>query len=290
MRRQGIALRIGPFTIRIQSRIPSVIEGVHLLYAEYPIETDTIFADFRLRLAAPKNLRRWLRPQVLFLFDEGVPFKPLPLDQAFPLFEWGLNWCVAQHANQYLILHAGVIEKDGRAVIMPSPPGSGKSTLCAGLLTRGWRLLSDELALISPEDGRLTPLPRPVSLKNESIDVIRQFAPRVTIGRESADTTKGRVAHMRVPDESIARAAERSLPAWLVCPKYETGASSRLERRSKGQTFMHIVKNAFNYNLLGVSGFRTATALIDACECYHFTYGSLDEAVSIFDALSLPPY
>jgi predicted ATPase len=30
-------------------------------------------------------------------------------------------------------------------VILPAPPGSGKSTLCAALVTRGWRLLSDEL-------------------------------------------------------------------------------------------------------------------------------------------------
>lgn len=283
--KQGTNLRIGPFVTRIQSFIPNVIEGIRLLYADYPQEGDDAFVDFHVRLAPPRSPRRWFRPQVLFFFDGSVPFKPLPLDQAFPLFEWGLNWCVAKHINQYLILHAGVIEKGGHAVIMAAPPGSGKSTLCAGLVARGWRLLSDELALVSPEDGRLIPLPRPVSLKNDSIDVIRSFAPEVTIGRESADTTKGTVAHMKAPDDSIARADEHARPAWVICPKYEKGVPARLERRSRAQIFMHVIKNAFNYSVLGVRGFQTAAALIDVCDCYDFTYSSLDEAIDVFDAL-----
>ena len=283
--KQGVNLRIGPFVVRIKSSIPDVIEGIRLLYAEYPQEIDSTFADFHVRLAPPRSPRRWFRPQVFFYFDGRAPFKPLPLNQAFPFFEWGLNWCVAKHINQYLILHAGVVEKGGHAVIMAAPPGSGKSTLCAGLVARGWRLLSDELALVSPEDGRLIPLPRPVSLKNDSIDVIRSFAPEVTIGRESADTTKGTVAHMKAPDDSIARADEHARPAWVICPKYEKGAPARLEPRSRAQTFMHVIKNAFNYSVLGVRGFQTAAALIDVCDCYDFTYSSLDEAVSIFDAL-----
>jgi len=285
LRHQGVNLRIGPFVARVQSSIPDVIEGIRLLYAEYPQERNSTFADFHVRLAPPRSPRRWFRPQVLFFFDGSVPFKPLPLDQAFPLFEWGLNWCVAKHVNQYLILHAGVVEKGGHAVIMAAPPGSGKSTLCAGLVARGWRLLSDELALISPEDGRLIPLPRPVSLKNDAIDVIRSFAPEVTIGRESADTTKGTVAHMKAPHDSIARADEHARPAWVICPKYEKGVPACLEPRSRAQTFMHVIKNAFNYSVLGVRGFQTAAALIDVCDCYDFTYSSLDEAIDIFDAL-----
>ena len=42
-----------------------------------------------------------------------LPFAPLPLDQAFPMLEWGLNWCVSAHCHQYLIFHAAVVEKSG---------------------------------------------------------------------------------------------------------------------------------------------------------------------------------
>jgi HprK-related kinase A len=263
-------------------------ENISLLYASYRIKENDAFVDFNVRIIPPKSLRRWLRPQVLFLFDGRSPFKPLPKEQAYALFEWGLNWCLVQHSNKYLILHAAVIERGGHAVIMAAPPEMGKSTLCAGLIANGWRLLSDELALISLEDGLLTPIPRPVSLKNKSIDLIRKFVPEATIGYEAADTTKGFVAHMKVPDESIARSHEPATPTWIVSPRYARGAKPKLARRSKARTFMHIVQNAFNYDVHGLRGFQTVASLIDRCDCYEFTYSCLNEAVSIFDGLEPP--
>ncbi len=286
--REGLTLRIGPFTTRLQSSIPQVVENFAVLYDQYPTNNNSTFVDFNVRLAPPKNLRRWFRPQVMFLFDGRSPFNPLPMSQAFPLFEWGLNWCVANHANKYLIVHAAVVEKNGYAVIMAAPPEAGKSTLCAGLVARGWRLLSDELALISTKDGSLTPVPRPVSLKNASIDLIRNFVPGVTIGPESYGTSKGVVAHRKAPDDSIKRADEPAVPAWLVCPRFKPGAPARMEQRSKAQTFMYIIKNAFNYNVHGLRGYRTVASLIDRCGCYDFTYSCLDEAVSVFEEFEPP--
>lgn len=80
------------------------------------------------------------------------------------MFEWGLNWVVAQNAHQFLVIHAAVVERHGRALIFPGAPGSGKSTLCAALLSRGWRLLSDEMALISRQNGEVTPFFRVLSV------------------------------------------------------------------------------------------------------------------------------
>ncbi|UMR32056.1 HprK-related kinase A [Massilia sp. MB5] len=175
----GIRLRTGAFTTCLHSAIPSLAEGIALLYADYPLLTADDFADFHLQLVRPLNARRWIKPQVKLLYDRRSIFKPLPLDQAFPMFEWGLNWCVSSRANRYLIVHAAVVEKGGRALILPAPPGSGKSTLCAALVGRGgWRLLSDELTLLRLDDGLLHPLPRPVSLKNASIEIIARYVPQ----------------------------------------------------------------------------------------------------------------
>jgi len=265
-----------------------VAEGIGLLYADYPLAEQDGFADFHVSLTPPRDLRRWFKPQVLFLSDGYPPFKPLPLDQAFPMFEWGLNWCVSSHANRYLIIHAAVVEKGGYAAILPAPPGSGKSTLCAALVNRGWRLLSDELALIRVSDGKLIPLPRPVSLKNASIDIIRHYEPSATLSREVADTMKGTVAHMKAPADSVARASEAVRAAWVIFPKYQADAAACLEALPQSRAFMRVAENAFNYSLLGVKGFETLAGLIDASLCYDFTYSKLDEAIETFDALKPP--
>lgn len=288
LKEAGIFLQTGAFIIHVQTSIRSVAEGIGRLYADYPLVEDAGFADFHVSLVSPGNMRRWFRPQVLFSFDGRVPFKPLPLDQAFPMLEWGMNWCVSGHTHQYLILHAAVMEKQGGAVIMPAPPGSGKSTLCAALVNREWRLLSDELALIDKSGNALVPLCRPVSLKNESIHVIREFEPDAVISREVRDTMKGTVAHMKPPAESVAQSHITARPAWIVFPKYQAGAPTRLEPQPKARAFMRMVENAFNYSKLGPQGFQMMANLIDACDCYEFTYSNLDEAVAVFADLKLP--
>ncbi len=124
------------------------------------------FADFHVSVVREPGLRRWVRPLIRFHFD-GVPsFMPLLATHATASLEWGLNWCVASHCHQYLIVHAAVVERRGVAVVMPAPPGSGKSTLCAALVQCGWRLLSDELGLYDPVSRQVFGMARPINLKN----------------------------------------------------------------------------------------------------------------------------
>jgi len=283
----GVWLRTGPFSLKVQSRIPHVAEGLAELYGQFEVRSaHEAFADFHVSVNPPASLRRWLRPQVAFSFDGLRPFKPLPRDQAFPMLEWGLNWCVSTQAHHFLIIHAAVVEKNGLAAILPAPPGSGKSTLTAGLVLSGWRLLSDELTLINRKTGLIQPLPRPVSLKNQSIEVIRQFDPEAYINRASHDTIKGTVAHMRPPRDSVLRQHEAARPGWVIFPKWQAGAPAMLSPRSQAQTFMFLAQNAFNYSHLGADGFRVGTALIDQTACYDFRYGQLREAVAAFDRLA----
>lgn len=59
-----------------------------------------------------------------------------------------------------LPLHAGVVEVDGRALVLAGESGVGKSTLAAALVRRGHRLLSDDLCLLDT-DGASGPLIQP---------------------------------------------------------------------------------------------------------------------------------
>jgi HprK-related kinase A len=286
MLRRGLPLRTGPVVCRIATSLPRVRDGIALLYAQHVLEADR-FADFHVRVALPTfGLRRWLHPKAYFFIDGISPFNPLPADQAFPLLEWGLNWCVTAHCTSYLMLHAAVVERNGRALILPAPPGSGKSTLCAGLINRGWRLLSDELAMIDPAHGVLIPIPRPVSLKNASIDIIKSFAPDAVFSPEVRETIKGRVAHMRPRTEAVARSNEPARPGWVVLPRYVAGQESRLESMPKAEALLRMAENAFNYATHGQRGFEVLADVVDCCDCYRFSYSNLDEAVALFNSLA----
>lgn len=280
----GLHIRLGTFTVCLRTRLQRLATLISEFYGEYPLADNVELADFHVSVNKPNNLRRWWRQQVIFQVDGRPPFEPFPADNALPLLEWGVNWCVATRAHQYLMLHSAVLEKNGKAVIFPAHPGCGKSTLCAALMLRGWRLFSDEFGLIGA-NGLVYPLLKPVALKNESIEVIRDFSPDAYLGPLFPNTRKGTVAHLRANDESIGRMDEPALPSHIVFPFFRAGVPLKLESNPKSRSFIKLAHNAFNYEVLGLQGFQLVSDLIRSCQCFKLSYSDLDEVIDNLDAL-----
>jgi HprK-related kinase A len=281
----GVRIRTGPFVSRLVTRLPELARVVHFLYGDFALAEDAP-VDFHVRVDFTGAVRRFLRPRIAFFADGTSPFYPFPRRLSLPLLEWGLNWCIYGQPQRYLTLHAAVVERRGAALILPGDSGSGKSTLCAGLVARGWRLLSDELGLLDLDRRALVPIARPLSLKNESIAVMQAFAPDIRLGPPFADTRKGRLVHIRPPADSVRRVAEPALPAWVAFPAYRPDAANALVPLPKAHGLMRLVEHALNLSPFGLRGFETVAWLAQSCRCYDFAYSSLEAAVETFERLA----
>jgi len=275
----GLLIPCGPFCIRVRSDLREFQREFYRLYADFPVLDADTYVDFEVGVRSPNPLRRYFRPQVIFTCDGRIPFKPLPLAQAFPTFEWGLNWTIYTHAHDYLVMHAGVVERGGRCLILAADPGSGKSTLSAALAQSGWRLLSDELALIGLVDGLVRPIARPVSLKNASIGVVRSLGPQVVIGSVCPGTAKGDIAHMRAPSPSVLAMSELAKPALLIFPKYGKESALRTTSKGKAHSLGELTRHTFNFAVLAEQGFDALGRLMDQVETYSIEYSSLDQVI-----------
>jgi HprK-related kinase A len=275
---------LGGLSLKISSVVPEFIEAFRLLYADYPVSMTGGDYDFDIGLSPPSIWRRWFRRNVTFEFSGEAPFMPMEVGHAHALFEWGLNWAIASYLHESLILHSAVVEWKGRGVLLSAVSGSGKSTLSAELALNGWRLLSDELALIDAE-GKLISLARPLSLKNDSIEVMRSRHSSAIFGPLAKDTHKGTVAHLKVPVASVVHNNVAASPQLIVFPKWTSGSPLQVTPVGAGQAALRLIDQAFNYSVLGTEGFQRLVTLVRNAEAWEIEYSSLDEARDALEAL-----
>lgn len=275
----GLNLDYGACRVKILADGIRLEESLKIVYRSFRFIEDEPFSDFHAQLHPGSLARRLIRPTVHFSIDGIHPFDPFPLSDALPLYEWGINWCFAQRFNQYVLLHAGALALGDRGLIMAATPGSGKSTLSAALMLRGFRLLSDEFGVLDPNTGNLLPMLKPVALKNKSIDVIRTFSDEAWLGPTFKATRKGDVAHLAPDDASVAAVRQPAKPALVIFPQYQEGADLTLKPQSPEQAFTRLAFNSFNYALLGPVSFNAVADVAASCPAYELRYSRLDDAV-----------
>lgn len=274
-------LHIAPFTVRLRSPFGGVQRHLDTFYADVPRGAKGDFIDFDVQVLPARGLRRVWHPQARFLLDGEEPFYPLPAEQAAPLFEWGMNWCVAQRPLGQLVMHAAVVAQGDAALVMPGFPGAGKSTLCSALVhLAGWRLLSDELAILDPATGTLLPHPRPISLKNASIAIVQAF-PGARLGPVYRDTRKGDITLAACPTDSLQQAHVPASVRWVIFPRFEAGAAPHCEALSRAEAFVLISEQSFNNERMGEVGFDALCGLLTGAECFEMVYGSTDDALAL---------
>lgn len=275
---------LGAARVAVSSTIDTFNAQIDFIYRDQDFRHESAaFVDLRVALRPGSPWRLW-KPQVTLWSEATRPFEPYPLKSALPLFEWGSNWLLVQRLNAYLLLHAAVVARDDRALILPAAPGSGKSTLACALNLAGWRFLSDEFGVVDPATGAMLPLLKPAALKNRSIEVIGGQAGAV-LGPTFHGTRKGDVAHF-VPDRASVAARHRPARAVMVVfPRYRDGATLRCTPLTRAETALRLGLNSFNYRKLGPVGFDTVVRLVQTATAWEIEYGTLADALLCIEQL-----
>jgi len=253
-------MRVGPVGFRIGSDWCAPIAGLERLYRDYPKPVDDI-PHFTVRLEAAQWWRRFIRPSVRIAGDHTLPEAlPLPLAQGVLAAEMAMNLQMALGQRHYLLIHAASVERDGRVLILTGESGSGKSTLAALLGEHGWRLLGDEFALIDPQTGEAHPFPRPISLKNASIDVMAALAPPQRFGERINGTPKGDIRHLIPNTAALDGMDTPAPPALILFPRF--GHAADVREVMPSEVFIRLTQASTNYVALAERGYTALTRLV----------------------------
>ncbi len=134
-------------------------------------------------------------------------------------FESFLHLYVAARSRQKLFVHAGAVGWNGRAILLPGPSHSGKSSLVAELVRRGATYYSDDMVPLD-RHGRVHAYPKPLMLRSES-------------GRQ------------RLRPEDLGGVAGRDpLPVGaIVLANYRPGARWRPRKLTPGDAMLSVLSN-----------------------------------------------
>lgn len=208
----------------------------------------------------------------------------------FRLLEWQLDIFLADAVQDFLLLHAGAVTRNGAGFILPGPSGRGKSSLTTALLLHGYHYLSDELAVIDRETAKLSAFPKAVSLKNRSIfpGLVEQtkiwFGPQEEISRTNGQDKP--VWYVHPQDITSKVITDGSFPiCYIIFPKYEQDSSPQLQSVSPAQAMHLLLENSVNFSRLGKFGLHLLAKLVQEAQCFSIITDSLATSVKLIDDL-----
>lgn len=141
-----------------------------------------------------------------------------------------LDRCLADHAGYLWIDASALLTPQGSLVLLSGPSHSGKTTLTLSMaLAHNWKILAEDIVLIDLQTGLLAPFARPLSLRADTADKIKE-ATGLDVGSFVLDgwlTNKGWYSLEPVPanfDLAIDLAVtDKDLSTSLKVSNVETG-------------------------------------------------------------------
>jgi len=162
-----------------------------------------------------------------------------------------------------VVLHAGAVRVDGRAIAFLGDTGSGKSTLAASFHGVGFPLLSDDGLVLSHAEGLTSALPTYPSLRLWPDSVSRLYKKRPPLEPMAHYSSKQRVAVGKAND-SVSNLMPLAA-IYLLAPTAETGSQKiSISRLSPRDACVAMIGNSFQLDVTDIS--RAAGLLTTAAQ------------------------
>ncbi len=182
---------------------------------------------------------------------------------------------VAENTNQYIALHAAAVTKSGINLVIPANTGSGKTSMAAWLVSRGYKYLTDELVLFSPLDTSFEAFYRPFNVKPSGLEVAKQLIKSFNPEREIKTNDV-----IIWPVEFIGEYAQRlenQNADLFIFPCYSKDSELVIEALSPAQTGMELMACNVNARNLEDHGFKQISEIARQVAGIRLVYSSFEQ-------------
>jgi hypothetical protein len=248
---------------------PNLKHSTDGCYASYQLQHSLVCLDrhSRLMVGYASNAEE------LSLYERGRPLH-------VPLSLWLKNQGMP-------LMHAGLVSKNGRGVLLAGPGGSGKSTSAVMCAYAGFDYLSDDLVgLEISSDGRFVghSLYNSTFMEPDHLKSFSKLERHAISGRYSFEK-KHLVLLSQIASLQFARSCRIHS---IVLPRVLHRPRSVLRRASKGETLLALAPSSLfvGERSYGIAGFNKLARLVEQLPCYWLELSAaLDEIPRVLEGL-----
>ena len=188
----------------------------------------------------------------------------------------------AYRRSQCLVsLHAAAVTANNKCVLLAGVPGSGKSTLTAALLAKGFGYCADDTALLTEPPIRVRGVPTRLGLKEGSWPVVRELWPELDALAVHQRADGKRIRYLLPDNVMSATPSDAAQTAHvLVFPHYESDSPTVMQRLRRADALLKLAESG--YDIPEVINGDVVATLIDwmtSLDCYELHYSDIQEAV-----------
>lgn len=176
-------------------------------------------------------------------------------------------------------LHAGAVRWNGKAILVAGPSGSGKSSMIAWLMDRGFQYLTDEVAVLDAA-GMLSGMPRALVVKPgaaEKITCLPAFEEALSVQSGS---------HTIIRPRETGFGTGESPCGLIIFPTFDSSATVSVTPLNAAQTAMKLVECNLNARNLPDGGFRAITGLTRKTPAVAIRFGGFEHLEGAADVLA----
>lgn len=217
-----------------------------------------------------------------WVLDDRGPIFGLPgVGPTLDWFFWRLNGDLVREARDFFIVHAGaVVAPSGGGIVLPGQSGAGKSSLVAGLVRRGFGYLSDEFAAIDPVEGGLFAVPRALSLKPGSYELLDGLRP-------PGPDEPFRGGQWHIPSSEVGTYGGDGPHGirWVIAPEYRPDAPVSVEPMTTAETAYTLGSHSPSVWVYGRRALPLLGDVAQHARGFRLVSGDLTEAVAAVEQL-----
>lgn len=271
---------IGAVHVHIKSDTPRFVDDLATLYPSTAACSDS---GPTVRMEIRKSRSRFGTSAYRVFGDGDQVGGEHRRREVFPYLEWGINLGVIAQYSRFVQLHAASLSHGGHGFIFAGASGIGKSTLAAGLLTRGWQYFCDEFALIERDTKNLHSFPKALCIKSGSLLALRRLGVPFARAGDHIKANKGRVRYINPHAIRSNCIADPAPVRYVIFPEYIAGAPPRLHRVSRAQALIDLAACVFNRHVFPHYALDVLSSVIQGAQCYRLDVGAPDATADLLE-------